>query len=188
VRTHALLIACSLVGSFPGMSQQPLVGSIQGRITDQHGTPIPYATLTLTNIDSVESESSRQTTGADQRGFYQFVDVPPGRFSILLRNSGYRDYTVPLVTVYPGETVTMPEIKMFPDPSSTRGGLLERPRHQFQPPRRAPAEAGDPFACVDGSRDRRVDSRTDPWRPAFDRVDRQDGARMSSASSFPSIA
>jgi hypothetical protein len=115
MRTSLLLIAFSLlVGSFPAGSQQPLVGSIQGTVKDQKASPLSYATLTATNLDSVEPDSTRQITGADKDGNYQFVDVPPGRYSILVQESGYRDYTVALVTVHPGETVKMAEIKMSP--------------------------------------------------------------------------
>jgi hypothetical protein len=115
MRTSVLLIALPLlVGSFPAQSQQPLVGSIQGTVKDQKASPLPYATLTATNLDSVEPASTRQITGADKEGDYQFVDVPPGRYSILVQESGYQDYTVALVTVRPGETVKMPEIKMIP--------------------------------------------------------------------------
>ena len=115
MRTYAGLIAFLLLGcAFPGKSQQPLVGLIQGTVKDPHDAPIPYAGLTATNIDSVEPESHRRTTGADKQGFYQFVDVPPGRYSIVVKMSGYSDYTVRLVTVHPGETVKMPVIKMSP--------------------------------------------------------------------------
>jgi hypothetical protein len=96
------------------MSQQPLVGTIQGSIKDQNGAPIPYAALTATNIDSVEPASHRRETGTDQQGIYQFVEVPEGRYSILVTKSGYRDYGVPLIRVRAGETVDMPEIKMAP--------------------------------------------------------------------------
>jgi hypothetical protein len=53
-------------------------------------------------------------TGADKDGNYQFVEVPPGRYSVLVQETGYQDYTVGLVTVRPGETVKMGEIKMSP--------------------------------------------------------------------------
>jgi Carboxypeptidase regulatory-like domain len=113
MRAYTGLIVFSLLGcAVPGDSQQPLVGSIQGTITDLHDAPIPYAGLTATNIDSVEPESHRQTTGADKQGSYQFVEVPPGRYSIVVKKNGYRDYTIPLVTVRDGETVRMPAIKM----------------------------------------------------------------------------
>jgi hypothetical protein len=70
-----------LVSSDRVKSQQPLVGSIQGKIIDQKQAPISYAALIATNIDSVEPESNRRTTGADENGFYQFVDVPESRYS-----------------------------------------------------------------------------------------------------------
>jgi hypothetical protein len=113
MRTNALLIAFSLLGCpFAVDSQQPLVGQIQGSVENQHEAPVAYAALTATNTDSVDPESHRRTTGADKQGFYEFVDVPPGRYSIVVKMKGYRDYTVPQVTVHPGETVRMPEIKM----------------------------------------------------------------------------
>jgi hypothetical protein len=115
MRTEALLLTFSLLScAFPIKSQQPLVGSIQGTIKNQNEVPIPYAGLTATNTDSVEPETHRRTTGADKRGFYQFVEVPPGHYSIVVKKSGYRNYAVPVVTVLPGETVTVPEIKMSP--------------------------------------------------------------------------
>lgn len=121
-RTYVLLVACSLlIFSLPANSQQPLVGYIQGRIRDQHGAPVPYVSLTLTNIDSVERESGRRITTADKSGRYRFAQLPPGHFSIVVQKTGYQDYTVPLVTVRPGETVNVPEIKMSPATANSRG-------------------------------------------------------------------
>jgi hypothetical protein len=108
------LVLSLLISSDCVKSQQPLVGLIQGKIIDQKQAPIPYAALTATNIDSVEPEGHRKTTGADQKGFYQFVDVPEGRYTIVVKKTGYRNYKIPVVTVRGGETVTMPDIKMFP--------------------------------------------------------------------------
>jgi hypothetical protein len=106
------LVFSVLVVSIPIKSQQPLVGLIQGPITDQKRAPIPFANLTATNIDAVEPESHRRATGTDEQGFYQFADVPTGRYSVVVKKKGYRDYKIPLVTVRPGETVNVPEIKM----------------------------------------------------------------------------
>jgi hypothetical protein len=103
-----------MVFSFPVSSQQPLVGLIQGTIVDQKHAPIAYADVIATNIDSVNPQSNRHSTSSDEKGFYQLVDVPEGRFSIVARKKGYRDYKIPVVAVRGGETVTMPEIKMSP--------------------------------------------------------------------------
>lgn len=110
-----LLVAFSLTGLVPpAKSQQPLVGLIQGTITNQQGAPIRGVVLTATNIDSVEPESHRRSTATDRQGIYQFVDVPEGRYSIVAKKKHYQDWKVPLVTVYPGQTVNMMEIKMTP--------------------------------------------------------------------------
>jgi hypothetical protein len=104
----------NLVSSDCVKSQQPLVGSIQGKIIDRKQAAIPYALLTATNIDSVEPESYRRTTGADENGFYQFVDVPEGRYSIVVKKTDYRDYKISMVTVRGSEAVNMPDIKLSP--------------------------------------------------------------------------
>ena len=98
--TAALLV---VLASVSAGGQQPLVGLIQGRIVDRKTqAPVPYAGLTATNIDSVEPGLHRRTTGADEKGFYQFVDVPEGRYSIVVTKRGYADYTIPLVSVHGG--------------------------------------------------------------------------------------
>lgn len=103
-----------LVLLFAVNGQQPLVGLIQGMVIDERQVPIGDAGLTATNIDSVDREAHRRSTGTDEKGFYQFVDVPEGRYSILVKKTGYRDYKISLVHVRGGETVNMPVIKMSP--------------------------------------------------------------------------
>jgi hypothetical protein len=113
MKSALLLLSLLLVGlPFAAESQQPLVGLIEGKIKNERKAPIAFASLTATNIDSVERNSDRRTTGADKQGFYQFVNVPAGRYSIVVSMRGYRAYTVPLVTVRGSQRVRMPEIKM----------------------------------------------------------------------------
>lgn len=113
MRPYLLLAVFSLL-AFPANPQQPLVGSIQGMIKDQRGVALPDASLTATNIDAVEPENHRHTSGTDKYGIFQFVDLSPGSFSITVQKRGYRDYTVPVVNVRPGEAVKMPDIRMSP--------------------------------------------------------------------------
>lgn len=103
-----LLLALSTLAT----SQQPLVGLIQGSIVDGTQPPFSNADITATNIDSVEREAHRRITGSDEKGFYQFVDLPEGRYSILVKKEGYREYEIPVVSVRGGEKVNMPTIKM----------------------------------------------------------------------------
>lgn len=108
------LVFSLLVISISARSQQPLVGIIQGMIVDQKQAPIPYPSLTLTNIDSVEKEAHRRTMVAGQKGSWQMVDVPEGRYSIVVTKKGYRDYRMSMVIVRGGETVNLPPIRMSP--------------------------------------------------------------------------
>jgi hypothetical protein len=107
---RALAVFSFLVVAFPLESQQPLVGLIQGTIENQQGDPIPSASLMATNLDSIERET--HSTVTDSRGIYQFVDVEPGRYSIVVTMKDYRDYKVPLVAVHDSETVKMTVIRM----------------------------------------------------------------------------
>ena len=108
------LVLFSLVLPISVRSQQPLVGLIEGTIVDRKLTPLRGALLTATNIDSVEPENHRRSTASDHKGFYQFVDIPMGRYAIIARKSGYRNYRVSEVTVRGGETVKLPRIIMSP--------------------------------------------------------------------------
>lgn len=116
-------------------AQQPLVGRIKGVVRDQAKAPVAGVGLTATNLDS----GSTRSTVSDTGGAYQFVNLPPGRFSIMAQKYGYRDFTVALVTVASGETVEMAVITLAP-----RGQ------------KRAAAAwhclfcAGQPFAVLDG--------------------------------------
>lgn len=113
-----------------------MVGLIQGTIVDEKQTPVPYANLVATNVDSVNPESQRMTSGTDQKGFYQFVDVPEGRYSIIVTKKGFEEYKVPLVTVRPGETVKLPAIKML----SAAGDGQQRPIAQIVRPGKHPSK------------------------------------------------
>jgi hypothetical protein len=42
----------------------------------------------------------------------QFVDLAPGRYSILAQKKGCMDFAVGLITVAPGQTVVMADITM----------------------------------------------------------------------------
>lgn len=107
-----LLLAIVLLPGFNADSQQPLVGSIQGIVRDQHGAPLAGAAVTATNIDAVEPENHRHNGVTDQHGIFQLVDLAPGRYSIVVQARGYRDYTISEVDVHDGEAVKLPDIRM----------------------------------------------------------------------------
>jgi len=87
--------------------QEPLVGAINGIVKARTGSAISEATLTATNLDSDPGDNPDRSTVSGPDGAYAIVDLPPGRYSITARKSGYRTCTVPLVTVADGEAVGM---------------------------------------------------------------------------------
>lgn len=91
-------------------AQQPLVGSIKGVVRDRAQHPIDEVALTATNLDS----GSNRYGASDRGGVYQFVDLPPGRYSIQAQKNGYRDAMLSLVTVAPGQTVDGADMTMEP--------------------------------------------------------------------------
>ena len=110
VKRCLILVAFSLLClAFPVDSQQPLVGLIQGTVKNQQGAPVPNASVTATNLDTIEREW--QASGTNSGGTFQIVDVPPGHYSIAVTNKDYQDNLLPFVTVHDGQTVNI-TIKM----------------------------------------------------------------------------
>ncbi|HYJ45920.1 MAG TPA: carboxypeptidase-like regulatory domain-containing protein, partial [Pyrinomonadaceae bacterium] len=62
---------------------------IQGSVTDAQGGAIVGATATLTNN---ETGKSQQTTTSDE-GFYRFAGLPPGRYTLVVEQSGFNKKT-----------------------------------------------------------------------------------------------
>jgi hypothetical protein len=73
---------------FPIKSHHPVVGALQGTIGDQREAPFSHAALTATNMDSVALEVYRQNNRRRSADCLAVVDVSPGRYSILVRNTG----------------------------------------------------------------------------------------------------
>jgi hypothetical protein len=64
---------------------QTTSGSIVGTLTDQAGAVIPHTPILLTNADSGASFQAE----TDDSGFYQFFNIPPSRYNILVQKSGF---------------------------------------------------------------------------------------------------
>jgi len=110
LKTCLILVAFALLClAFPVGSQQPLVGLIQGTVKNQQGAPVPNASVTATNLDTIEREW--QASGTNSGGTFQIVDVPPGHYSIAVTNKDYQDNLLPFVTLHDGQTVNI-NIKM----------------------------------------------------------------------------
>jgi hypothetical protein len=68
---------------------QTFYGSVVGAITDSSGSPMPDATVTVTNTSTSERHSV--VTTAD--GGYRFVNLVPGSYSIAVEKPGFKRTT-----------------------------------------------------------------------------------------------
>src|SRR5579859_6612759 len=71
--------------------------SIQGVVTDPQGAVVSGATLTLTNLDT--NLALNATT--DDNGVYNFVALPPGKFSLSVEKAGFKKKTLANVGIIP---------------------------------------------------------------------------------------
>ncbi|MFZ0941725.1 MAG: TonB-dependent receptor, partial [Candidatus Sulfotelmatobacter sp.] len=65
-----------------------VTASISGTVTDPSGAVVAGATVTATNVDT--GVAATQSTNA--QGFYSFQSLPVGRYTIEVRQGGFKDY------------------------------------------------------------------------------------------------
>src|SRR6266849_7542392 len=96
----SLLVVCMVMLSQPVWAQSTY-GTVTGSITDPSGAAIAGAQVTLTNLGTSEKRS--QSTGSD--GFYDFVNLIPGRYRIDAEKTGFKRITRAEVVVDVQQTV-----------------------------------------------------------------------------------
>lgn len=74
---------------------QSTFGSFVGTVQDQSGSVVAGALITITNLDS---NTGRNTT-TNNSGQYQLLNVPSGRYSLLVVKSGFADAKVNQVSL-----------------------------------------------------------------------------------------
>lgn len=79
----------------PTSYAQTTFGSIVGTVTDSSGAPVGNTQVDLTNLGTGEKKSSPTNT----QGFYQFVNLPPGEYSVAVKKSGFKSFLRSPVTV-----------------------------------------------------------------------------------------
>jgi hypothetical protein len=81
-----LLLFC--MATFYGYAQATN-GAINGTLNDPSGGVIPHAQFTLENVGTADSRSA--TT--NDSGFYQFNNLPPGQYRIVVKQAGFKQLT-----------------------------------------------------------------------------------------------
>src|ERR1700756_558811 len=101
VALHLTLCLC-VAGLFgEPLAAQTTYGSIAGTVSDASGAAIADAQVTLTNLATTEKRVAQ--TGSD--GLYDFVNLLPGRYSIVAEKTGFKRITRPEVIVEVGQAV-----------------------------------------------------------------------------------
>jgi hypothetical protein len=90
-----LLAAIALLLAVSPSSAQETFGSIVGTVTDASGAAVASTPVTVTNLGT--SEKRTQNTNND--GLYQFVNLPPGQYSVEVQKTGFRRFVQSPVTV-----------------------------------------------------------------------------------------
>ena len=124
------LLTCAIVAMLLMPAAQAAdLGAIVGRVTDAHGTPVAYATVTAARVDG----SSIHATLSGSDGVYSFADLPPGQWSVTVQVAGYPNVTAPALGVVAGQASRSDLVMNVAAPAVT-------------PAAPAPAVAGAPAA------------------------------------------
>ncbi len=81
---------------------QTSAGEVNGTVSDPSKSAVAGAQVTLVN--TVTRLENRATTNAD--GYYVFVNVAPGAYSLKIENTGFKGAQLPTFTVGVNQTVT----------------------------------------------------------------------------------
>jgi len=87
---HGVTALLALLLAAPWLWGQAFVnGAIAGNIIDRSGSAIPDVSLTLTNLGT----GARLRGYADHSGFYQFLNLPPGRYRVDAEKEGFTHFS-----------------------------------------------------------------------------------------------
>jgi len=102
-KTHRLCVMTlgwAMLLSGPAGNAQTTFGSIVGTVTDPSGAPVADTQVNLTNLGT--NEKRVETTNTE--GFYQFVNLPPGQYSVGVQKTGFKGFLRTPITVETGTT------------------------------------------------------------------------------------
>jgi len=108
---------------------QGLTGSINGTVTDQSGSTIADAEITLTNV----ATSQTRQTKSDANGDFVFTQLLPGTFRVVVSGKGFKRYEENNVIVTSTERVVLNRIELqLGDVTQTIEVVAESARLQTQ--------------------------------------------------------
>lgn len=103
-----LVLAIGFAASIPVFGQSGR-GTLTGTVKDANGAALQGATLSLAEVNT----GSRYQAVSNGDGLYTFPELPPGKYSLTVTDSGFGTYTQNGITVSVGSTATVnPEMKV----------------------------------------------------------------------------
>ncbi|MGD0548865.1 MAG: carboxypeptidase-like regulatory domain-containing protein [Terracidiphilus sp.] len=82
--------------------------TISGTVLDEANALEPSAKVTLTN----EANKGTRVATSNGQGYFNFVAVQPGTYTIEITKSGFEPLLVTGIEVHPGDNLTVPKIKL----------------------------------------------------------------------------
>ncbi len=85
-----------------GLLAQSTTGGVNGTITDTTGAVVPGTSVTLSNMGT----GIEVTTQANASGFFVFVNVQPGNYTLVVEQTGFKTAALPTFNIGVNQTVT----------------------------------------------------------------------------------
>lgn len=82
------VVVCTVLLGLPAMAQT-LTGAISGTVTDASGAAIPDAAVTASSPALIKGSVAVQS---DAQGYYKFLELPPGTYSVKVVKEGFSSY------------------------------------------------------------------------------------------------
>ncbi len=102
IRTLVCALARCLAGASAAFAQASSA-TINGTLRDSSGSVIPGATLALRNTaTSVETR-----TASNESGYYAFLNILPGQYTLEVTKAGFRTYKLSQFTLAVNQTATI---------------------------------------------------------------------------------
>jgi outer membrane receptor protein involved in Fe transport len=102
----ALVGAGATIGAIaatPAAAQDLTAGVIAGTVTDEGGSTVAGANVTLTSQDQGFTRTARTTSA----GNFRFVGLPPGRYTVNVQAEGLDAFTASDIVVQPSQTADL---------------------------------------------------------------------------------
>jgi len=105
-KLFSLLSALIIFGLVSGMSyaQSGTTGSIEGKITDEEGNPLPGAQIKISSPDLIGGAQSKATSA---EGRYRFAALPRGIYVLEASLAGFTTAKREAIQIFVGQTITV---------------------------------------------------------------------------------